>query len=233
MDVRAKIVILIITCLASAVCRSLQSGAVVFTFVIVLTFVIGRQRLAFDYLIVYAAIFALLGVSVLIPEWIGTRLGTIVLFGRTAVPVLLAATIVVTTTKIGDLMAGLYSWRVPRMFVIPFAVGLRFFPTLRQEAAGVRDSMRLRGMSLTPKNLFTKPVALFEALLVPLMLRSAKIADELAAAAAVRGIDRPGGRTSFNELKLRRRDWMVILGYGTPCVVLSVAYAASGAAVLW
>lgn len=66
---------------------------------------------------------------------------------------------------------------------------MRFFPTLKEESSAVADAMRVRGLALSLKNLVSKPALMFESAVVPVMLRCAKIADELAAAAVARGID--------------------------------------------
>ena len=49
---------------------------------------------------------------------------------------------------------------------------------------------------------------MFESAVVPVMLRCAKIADELAAAAVARGIDRPGRKTSYNAPRFGWADFL-------------------------
>ncbi|MDU6011940.1 MAG: energy-coupling factor transporter transmembrane component T, partial [Slackia sp.] len=136
--------------------------------------------------------------------------GSAVLLARTCMPVFLFAAAFVSSTKIGDLTAALYSLHLPRALVVPLAVCVRFFPTLGQEAGAVLTSMHLRGLGLSPRNVVAHPVLTFESLLVPLMLRCAKIADELAASAVARGIDRPGLRTSYSPIRITAADVAVM-----------------------
>lgn len=78
-------------------------------------------------------------------------------------------------------------------------------------------------MSFSPAGMVCHPSTICESLIVPTVLRSAKIAEELAAAAVTRGIEKPGARTSFNELALSRADIALLLCFSTACVAVSVA----------
>ena len=67
----------------------------------------------------------------------------------------------------------------------------------------------LRGIALSWKNVFTRPMLILEAIAIPIVMRSASIAEELSASAVTRGIDNPAQRTSFIQLKVHAKDWMV------------------------
>ena len=56
----------------------------------------------------------------------------------------------------------------------------------------------------------------------PLLMRSMKISDELAASASARGIDNPGGRTCLRQLRFRLADGIVMLALiiGAVCISL-------------
>ena len=47
-------------------------------------------------------------------------------------------------------------------------------------------------------------------MVVPIVMRSASIADELSASAVTRGIDNPDQRTSFVQLKVTPKDIIVL-----------------------
>ena len=87
---------------------------------------------------------------------------------------------------------------------------LRFFPTFSEEIHNIYDAMKLRGIALSWKNVFTRPMLILEAIAIPIVMRSASIAEELSASAVTRGIDNPAQRTSFIQLKVHAKDWMVI-----------------------
>jgi energy-coupling factor transport system permease protein len=108
---------------------------------------------------------------------------------------------------VGDLVSALQKIRIPRSITIPFAVTLRFFPTVKVEFLCIRDAMKLRGIRLNLKNILGRPFTLLESILVPLIFRCANIAEELSAAAVTRGIEREGRRrTSLRDLTFRRGD---------------------------
>jgi energy-coupling factor transport system permease protein len=73
--------------------------------------------------------------------------------------------------------------------------------------------MKLRGIGPNARNLLTRPLAVAEYVFVPMMLRSATIAEELSAAAATRGIDSVGRRTSINELGFHASDIIAVAAF--------------------
>ena len=124
------------------------------------------------------------------------------------------------TTKVSELIAAMYSLKIPRSITITFAMVLRFFPTFSEEIHNIYDAMKLRGIALSWKNVFTRPVLILEAIAIPIVMRSASIAEELSASAVTRGIDNPAQRTSFIQLKVHAKDWMVLCFFLVAFVVL-------------
>ena len=155
-------------------------------------------------------------------------LGSFALACRTCMPICLFAAIFATSTKIGDLTAALYGLRLPKAAVVPLVIAVRFFPTLKEESSAVADAMRVRGLALSLKNLVLKPALMLESAVVPVMLRCAKIADELAAAAVARGIDRPGRKTSYNAPRFERADFLSFAFLVICCSLLVAAKVNQG-----
>ena len=143
-------------------------------------------------------------------------------------PICLFAAIFATSTKIGDLTAALYGLRLPKAAVVPLVIVVRFFPTLREECSAVADAMKVRGLAPSLRNLVSKPALMFESAVVPVLLRCAKIADELAAAAVARGIDRPGRKTSYNAPRFERADFLSLAFLAVCCSLLVAAKASQG-----
>jgi energy-coupling factor transport system permease protein len=96
--------------------------------------------------------------------------------------------------------------RMPKAVVIPIAVGLRFMPSFFVEYAAIRDAARLRGVSISPQNLLTKPALTLECAYVPILMRSLTISDALAASACTRGLDNPNQRSSLHTSKIGFQD---------------------------
>ena len=91
------------------------------------------------------------------------------------------------------MVKGLYAMKIPRAFVITFAVAMRFFPTAKEEISYVRDAMSLRGIGFSLRNLRLRPALVFEGFITPLLVRASTIAEELSAASITRGLDKSKG----------------------------------------
>ena len=229
LDPRTKMIVLVTACASSCIYRDVYWGSVLFACALVLACSVGCRRLAGRFLAGYAVVLALVGLTTLLSPDVGARVALIVQSLRAAFPALLLAAVLMQTTKIGDLVAALFSLRMPKALVIPLAVGIRFFPTLAEECRFVSDAAKLQGLELSFSTLAAAPAAVFEARFVPVMLRSTKIAEELAAASVARGIERPGARTSFNPLAFGSPDLAVAISFCGACaLILALRFAFSG-----
>jgi energy-coupling factor transport system permease protein len=101
-------------------------------------------------------------------------------------------------------------WRIPKSIVIVFSIVMRFFPCIKDDFFWVKDAMRLRGIAFSVPNLLLHPIKIFEYVLIPFMLRSAIIAEELSTAALVRGIEKKETRTSIWNLRFTLVDFVVL-----------------------
>ena len=81
--------------------------------------------------------------------------------------VVLFASTFIATTKVSELIAAMYSLKIPRSITITFAMVLRFFPTFSEEIHNIYDAMKLRGIALSWKNVFTRPMLILEAITIP------------------------------------------------------------------
>lgn len=224
LDPRTKLAMLVITCVAASYCRDMFWGSALFMCVVAASVVMGRPRLAAKVSVIYVFVLGLILAITAFSPAVGARFGIVFQPFRSALAPLLMGALFITTTKTGDLVAGLYTMRFPQALVIPLAVGIRFFPTLGEEFRFILDAARLQGLRLSLIGLLAHPVMLFEALFIPIMMRSAKIAEELAAAATARGIERPGKRSSFNLLVIAPRDTISFCLYFLACILLVAAW---------
>lgn len=88
------------------------------------------------------------------------------------------------TPPVRDLMLALRRWHVPQGLIIPLSVAFRYFPSIREEFAHIRDAMRLRDI---------RGMERLECIVVPLMISATANAEELSAA-VTRGIENPRPR---------------------------------------
>ena len=130
-------------------------------------------------------------------------------------PALITAWYVVRTTKIDEFMSAMQKMHVPDGIAISLAVVMRFFPTIKEEYASIRDAMKMRGISLAGGNV----VKMLEYRMIPLLFSCVNIGDELSAAAITRGLGGEVKRTSVVELKMNFLDYLLILCFTAALVV--------------
>ena len=227
-DVRTKMAMLAVLIATGAIVKDYVLGSALFAVVVLLSFAIGRGKTAISFSFAYLFFMALFWVTTMLPPSAAGALGSFALACRTCMPIFMFAAIFATSTKIGDLTAALYGLRLPKAAVVPLVIAVRFFPTLREECSAVADAMKVRGLAPSLRNLVSKPVLMFESAVVPVMLRCAKIADELAAAAVARGIDRPGRKTSYNAPRFGWADFLSLAFLAVCCSLLVAAKVNQG-----
>ena len=123
-------------------------------------------------------------------------------------PALIMGYYLVATTTVSEFTAAMERMHVSKKIVIPLSVMFRFFPTVREEAKSISDAMRMRGIGGigTLKN----PMAALEYRLVPMLMCSVKIGDELSAASLTRGLGSPVKRTNICQIGFHLTDLIMV-----------------------
>ncbi|MDR0669692.1 MAG: energy-coupling factor transporter transmembrane protein EcfT [Treponema sp.] len=116
----------------------------------------------------------------------------------------------------GNLIAFFSRLRAPSSIILGTLVIFRFFPTMKTEIRNLGESLRNRGV-LGPGTMLRRPLAVFEYILIPLLLRCLQLADQLSVSAISRGIEAPVRRGSYYEQKMKGGDYlcMSVAGAGT------------------
>ncbi|TCC51377.1 energy-coupling factor transporter transmembrane protein EcfT [Kribbella capetownensis] len=109
------------------------------------------------------------------------------------------------TTTPTELTAALRAARIPRAITTSAAVMLRFLPTIATEARAVRDAMRLRGVGGWA-GMLRHPVLSIERFTVPLIASSLRVAEDLSAAALLRGLGSATRPTAMHPPRLGVAD---------------------------
>lgn len=219
-DIRIKLFLFLLINFMVFGLKDFVLGSICFSLICVLSYLMGQRRSVLKYIVLYMIIAALQQLCIYLPQTIETILLIFTLFIRVMIPVVLFASTFIATTKVSELIAAMYSMKIPQSITITFAMVLRFFPTFREEIQNIYDAMKLRGIALSWKNVFTRPLLILEAIIMPIVMRSASIAEELSASAVTRGIDNPAQRTSFIQLKTNVKDWVVLSIFIVAFVVL-------------
>ncbi|RVX38686.1 energy-coupling factor transport system permease protein [Nonomuraea polychroma] len=126
------------------------------------------------------------------------------------------------TTPPTEFTAALRAAHVPRAVTVSAAVLLRFLPTIIAEARAVRDAMRLRGIGGWG-GMLRHPVLSIERFTVPLIASSLRVAEDLSAAALLRGLGSAARPTAMRPPRLGAADLAAVL----------VAAALAAITVMW
>ncbi len=123
----------------------------------------------------------------------------------------------------GKLIAVFHKLALPRSIILILLVIIRFIPTISGEFKTIREAMKVRGFTGRLSKVFLHPLQTMEYAVVPLIFRSIKVGDELAAASIVHGIENPGKKYSYYTTNLRKVDWIILsisVCLLIPCVAL-------------
>jgi energy-coupling factor transport system permease protein len=217
-DPRAKLLVLVLINVVIFVSPDLHTEWLCMGIISILLMLMGCWRQLGYGLLVYAGMMGALYLCTLADNVLTAFVSMTIICFRKIMPTVLFASGLMATTTVGDLVSALQKLHVPKAVIIPFTVTLRFFPTVREEFAAIRDAARLRGLRFS-----------MERTLVPLMLRCANIAEELSAASVTRGIESAKRRTSLRELRLGLPDF----GLAAVFLALSVLAVTGGVPALY
>ena len=147
------------------------------------------------------------GLGILIPEMF--------LFIITRMTAVFMSALPIVKTQPGELRAIFKKLNVHRNFHLPLIFMLRFFPTVKYEFREIIESLRLRGICS-----WKKPLTAVEYLFVPMIFSASKTAEELAAAAEVRGISAEGDHSSWRLIQFKKSDWLISIITALFCAIL-------------
>ena len=139
-------------------------------------------------------------------------------------PVVFSLHIATKTIAVSDCICALRKLRFSDSVIIPIAVLLRFIPTIKEEWKSIRRAMKLRGIGTSFVNVLCKPMLNLEYVIIPIMMSTATIAEELAAASMSRGLAKGVERTSITEVTLTFRDYFVMISFPLLLFLLTALY---------
>ncbi len=149
----------------------------------------------------------------LLPELSGTVLTMISFFvvsARRLFPCAMAGILLINTTTVSELTAGLGKLGVPRQIIIPLAVTLRYIPAVKEEFSHIKDAAKLRKIKIRKKNFIKSISQRMECYYVPLLVSASQISEELSASAITRGIENPCKKTFLYSGHFGLADGIVI-----------------------
>jgi energy-coupling factor transport system permease protein len=126
-------------------------------------------------------------------------------------PVVIMGYYLVSTTTVSEFVASMERIHAPRQLVIPLSVMFRFFPTVAEEASSIGDAMKMRGIRFG--------INALEYRVVPLLMSTVKIGDELSAASLTRGLGNPVRRTNICSIGFHIQD-IVFTAAAIICLIM-------------
>ena len=112
----------------------------------------------------------------------------------------------VRSTSVSEFITAMERMHMPYFITLPMTVMFRYFPTLGEEYNSIHDAMKMREIGQSIKNPFTY----IEYVLVPIMMSTVRIADELSAASLTKGLCAGGRRTHICQIHLNTFDVLLI-----------------------
>lgn len=122
------------------------------------------------------------------------------------------------TTSPNNLAQALEKMRFPAPLSFTLTITLRYIPTLAREAGAIMNALKLRGIKLSAGDIIRRPNYFYRGMIIPLLIRTLKLSDEIAIAAESRGFNGGRERSSMNMLKIGLIDlsfaiFMVLSGF--------------------
>lgn len=175
----------------------------------VILFTARRYRICLIYAAVYALIaFAMIHIEQVTNQSAMLTLITLSYFVQKIIVTLMMGTYLFSTTSVTEAVCAMETMHAPRQITVPFAVAMRFFPSIREDYHSLKESLKIRRIGVTAGDYFAHPVKTIEYILVPILIRSYKTSDELAASAMVRGLDSGRVKTILYPLRFRAVDYI-------------------------
>lgn len=215
LDPRMKLVLVVLFTTSSYLSQNTLTLLWNYVLIVVLYLVRGLKRSTIRTALLFA-VFVTLDFAIDFLPWQGFKAGLdLIIFFLQRISIFFVMwNWMSTKLRISDLTTALQNMHIPKGAIITLAVVFRYLPTVSDEFGYISNTMKLRGIGLTFGNILKHPVATIEYALVPLIIRSMTVADELAASAMTRGLDLKHKRTSYREVRLNVRDVLITLFFG-------------------
>lgn len=207
-----KIVLLFLCIVISSLLPSIEYE-LIFVSIIALFSVINKKiKFACGGILIYLVVFI---VSVLTVKYGSNTVRSLLMpflgLVHKVYPVCMLSTLILSTTKVGELLSAMSYARISKKITIPLAVMLRYIPTVREDWMYIKDSMCLRGISPSFFGFIKNPALTIECIYSPMIIMASKAADELTIASITRGIESPKKRTSIIEIRFDIQDIIALI----------------------
>lgn len=214
LDPRAKLYLLILANLTLFLHVSLTTEIILVALYLSLYFLAGRYKSGWKMAAIYAGMVSVDLFIIPIADGFLLNFLSLVSVGiRMLLPCVISGGYTFSTTTVGEMVCGMRKLKIPETIIIPCVTVVRFFPTIGEDYRQIRNAMALRGIT------YRNPMEALEYILIPLLMNSNNVAQDLSVAAMTKGISLPGVHTSMIELKMMWYDWAYMLACTIPFVL--------------
>ena len=127
------------------------------------------------------------------------------------IPFMLLGAVIQKQKNISEITTALERMHLPKGIILSIAVMFRYFPSIKDDLFIIIDAMKLKGLYTSKRAVLIHPIRTMEFVLVPMLFKSLKTAEELSCAALVKGIENTGHKTSYFDVRLRAADAVFLL----------------------
>lgn len=142
-----------------------------------------------------------------LPFTLGGLLYGITLVLRIIVMVL-TSTIITFSTPIEDILQLLKKMRLPHQLAFIIATGIRFIPTMQKKSEMIREAQQARGANIGGGGII-KSIKSYIPILIPMIVDSLRMSDNLAIAMLNRGFGAMKTTTDLYEIKMKIHDYLI------------------------
>jgi energy-coupling factor transport system permease protein len=127
--------------------------------------------------------------------------------------IIVMQTVIVTalSTSPQEILINLKLLKLPRFIYLPVLVMLRFIPSFINDLKQISESLKTRGLRITPLSIIIHPILTMRCSVFPLIFRALRSSDELAIASELKGVGYSKKVTSFKKHIFRIEDVIMII----------------------
>lgn len=127
---------------------------------------------------------------------------------------------IINNTTVSEFICSMEKMHVTDKLVIPISVMFRYFPTIIEEYHSINMAMKMRGIGFKGKN--KSLLTMVEYRLVPIMMSTVKIADELSAASLTKGLGGNIKRTNRCKIGFKWNDIVLMIITGACFIIFFI-----------
>ena len=205
LDPRTKLFLLLLSNMTLFFHVNLITEVILVSILLSLFFFSGRYKSGIRMTLIYG--FMVSAEFLIIPYTEGVFLNFIAMFSvgiRMMLPCVISGAYAFSTTTVGEMVCGLRKIKVPECIVVPSVTIIRFFPTIAEDYRQIKNASGKLA-------LLRNPAQSLEYILMPLLMNSNNVAQDLSVAAMTKGISMPGIHTSMTELRMTAADGCCML----------------------